>query len=343
MCTSGTRWVVGVVAILATACLDGQDGPEPEASTGGTTEGAATTHADALGDDDTAAPIVSTSDASTDGPATTDTGAPMLEICDGSDALRLVARTGAPESSCPEGGLTMTGLYTMLGDTYLYVRGDCRYWVIGPPFGFLGSARTGTLDPAQANALAEDIGYAQWPELHGRYDGGSADCYRTLASPGSTIECGGSCYWGSWAPAEIRMWLDAARSWQTTLTEDGQPVPLGDPLRLDGWIVDAEPAQPLDDIVEWPFPFTPEEAGIPPYAPSREATWLVTDPEITAAFRSYWTSFDGPTPDHVWPFSFSVPGDPVRIVSLWLRDVVPFEDADGYIPIADPPVVPAPD
>ena len=51
------------------------------------------------------------------------------------------------------------------------------------------------------------------------------------------------------APAEIRMWLDAARSWQTTLTEDGQPVPLGDPLRLDGWIVDAEPAQPLDDMV----------------------------------------------------------------------------------------------
>jgi hypothetical protein len=200
------RWVVGCLVLAGCPAAPSELTP----STGDASSHADGTSTEPSGGDDAAAPTsVSTSHASSDGSAATDTGASFTAICDGSADLRLVARTGAPESNCPEAGLNLTQLYGMLGATYLYVRGDCRYWTFGPSLDALGSARTGVLDDAQAMAISQDLGYGAWPEMHGLYSG---NCLRTLSNLQSTIECGESCYWGTWAPPEIPGWLDEAKS-----------------------------------------------------------------------------------------------------------------------------------
>ena len=269
-------------------------------------------------------------------------------VCDGSHDLRMVVRSGGVGG----GIIGPTRLYHQIGTFYLYIRGDCQYWVMGPSgdvFYAWDSARTGTLDLDQAKDLMDGLGYEQWGIVKGDYEsphGGDGDAF-VLSDLRSTVVCRLGCSDALVGTPQLRAWAVTARQWWTALHRAGEPLDRSDRLRVDGRYLEVEDGGQFDCPVQWPFSFSPERAGISPPPSSHDdplRSRAVTDPSMAADLRQYWAMLragrgaDDPCSleRRDGAMYFSLPEHPGLLLEMWIRDAVPFEDDDGHVLVPEP-------
>jgi hypothetical protein len=248
---------------------------------------------------------------STDAPIYSD-----RRLCDGSDHLRLAffAGGGGPPSGPPY------TLYGEVGSSYLYVDGHCRYWVDDPE-DYRLSGRTGVLDAALEERLTRELHYQSWPALAGPY------ACQTPPPPDSgwsgfrdatyEVSCASSCG----APE-----IAAACTAQPTLAHElfDRGVPLDGPVRL--YLV-ASSSAPPDPVTEHTWPL------------ASDPVTLASDESVTPVAVRIDDLADADTlrrlKAEAIPASTYIPyvaihRDGAPPFQLWVRDVLPFEDAPNF-------------
>jgi hypothetical protein len=265
--------------------------------------------ASACGDDSTAA--------ETDEPS-------YDRICDGSQDLRLAWFLS------PTGGNVRTGFQFEVGFYYLYVRGDCHYWVV--PYPSAGDlwieTHTGVFDDEQETALIELLRYGDWDGLLGVWpEPDSFDVAIMRVHDGhseSGIGCAGEC---PGAPAVVHEIRGAFKPQLQLWWETGEPST--GPIRiLTTRMPDGDPIP--NTIVPWTL-----DLDLASVAVDTEAMYcagqsvLIDDPATAAALRA----FRAEHADGLEQFSdFFVEVEPGVYYELYLRDALPFEREDGLIP-----------
>ncbi len=128
-----------------------------------------------------------------DRPDVADGGQPV-SLCDGSPHLRLGALALPAPSRTPPGQQVMWDN----GAHFVYIDGYCRYWALLP--GQLWSeTRSGLLQPDEAQRLARELHYTNWPTWAGQWipDNAAADASPFVFYPSldekQTIVCHGLC------------------------------------------------------------------------------------------------------------------------------------------------------
>ena len=166
------------------------------------------------------------------------------KICDGSSSLRLVySRVANLGRWGPGEAIVLTN-----GTQYLFVRGDCHYWV-WPGMPLSGETREGDLSEADESLLADELDYASWDSLAGKYVGGRVPADSSpdvLGDLDRQMVCPNECTAGG-PPLRVRRAHERARAWVMRLFEQGRPM-TGAPrvaafdasaefseLRLRGW------------------------------------------------------------------------------------------------------------
>jgi hypothetical protein len=243
---------------------------------------------------------------------------PRAEICDGSQDLRLAWFLSS------SGGVLRTPFQIELGFSYLYVRGDCQYWVLRSGL----ESHHGELDAEQEAALAQLVHYGDWDGLTERWpDPGWWDVPLMVIDDGHgefSIGCLGEC---PVAPEPVREMQAAYRDELQSMWDAGERstgpmrllaarVPEGDEpdsMFVVPWTVDLDLASVAVDHIEM------EEPGM---------SALIDDPATLASLRE----FGDQHADALEQFSdFYVEVEPGVIYELYVRDAVPFEGEDGLI------------
>jgi hypothetical protein len=252
-----------------------------------------------------------------------ETGEPIdRQLCDGSQDMRLAWAFGG-------GGGLITELQREGGFSYLYVRGDCHYWVLPfqkPPTIEVFETRTGVLSPDEAAALAELVSYGEWDGLTGIWQElGVYDVLIAVAHDGEQlVGCHGSC---PDAPPQVQALASAANAeflarWQAGASLDDAPI----------WVLAAEPLDPPNpntfEIVPWTIALDLSTIAVDPeQLGERGVAARVDDPELAVALRAFRL-------EHAKPLSqygdFFVEDDG-HYFQLFLRDSIPFEDEQGLV------------
>jgi len=272
-------------------------------------------------------------------------------ICDGSQDLKLAVRRGGYE-----GGNTF--IAHELGQPYLYVRGDCHYWTAAGqpqnPEGFTLNdwqvTHAGILTSTMEEELSRELLYDRWLELAGHYMFPNPGGYLIEYSDGtSTIRCDLACSSEVNAPQELKDLTPVVNRRIQRLWDEGTELDLADPVRIDLRRVSG--ARPLTEepcALEWPFDLDPAAVARDdvddPSSPSR----LVTDRIFASEIRSLRDQYlAGSVPEGSCnllledsSFLFYEAADPMTVLDLWMRDAVPLENADGRIPLPEPPAGP---
>jgi hypothetical protein len=245
---------------------------------------------------------------------------PRAQLCDGSQDLRLAWFLSA------SGGVLRTPFQIEAGFSYLYVRGDCQYWVLISGL----ESHHGVLDAEQEAALADLVHYDDWDGLTERWpDPGWDDVALMVVDDGHSefsIGCLGEC---PVAPEPVRemqaayrdelqqLW-DAGERWTGPMRLLAARVPEGDEPDAKfvvPWTVDLDLASVAVDFVEMG-----EEVGM---------SVLVDDPATLTQLRQ----FSDEHADALEQFTdFHVEVEPGVIYELYVRDAVPLEGEDGLIP-----------
>jgi hypothetical protein len=241
---------------------------------------------------------------------------PRARICDGSQDLRLGwFLTNA-------GGLLRTPFQIELGFSYLYVRGDCEYWVLHDGL----ESHHGVLDEDQETALAELVHYDDWDGLTQRWPEPEAhDVALLVIDDGHSeyqIGCLGEC---PVAPEPVLEMRAAYRDQLELMWENGEPYT--GPMRLLAARIpdDLNP----NDVVPWTVDL--DLASVAVDWLDMEAVGMsvrIEDPDTLAQLRE----FRDEHVDGLEQFGdFYVEVEPGVVYELYLRDAVPFEGDDGLI------------
>jgi hypothetical protein len=258
-----------------------------------------------------------------DGTSATEGDEPATErICDGSQDLRLAWFASFA------GGVVRTALQYEVGFNYLYVRGDCHYWVVpyrdGDPM--WQETHTGVLDETQETELVELLHYGDWDELLGVWpDPGVYDAPVMRVHDGhseSGIGCVHEC---PDAPQAVQDMRSAYGAQLQHWWEVGEPST--GPMRVLAVLT------PEGENTTDPVPWT-VDLDLAPLAVGYEESFcrgmskLVDDPASAAALRE----FRAEHADALQEFAdFYVEVEPGVVYELYLRDALPFEDEYGLI------------
>jgi len=240
---------------------------------------------------------------------------PTRKLCDGSAHLRL-AYSGSGDELGPT---PPSGIYREVGAYYLYVDGQCRYWVTDPAGDFLADGRTGVLDAAQEAELTRLVHYQSWASLGGGYT-----CAGTPApgAGGATFFDGTnrpSCpYWcePQELPHEVVEMCSAVTSLRTLLHERG--VANEGPVRLY-MTADAYPA-PVADFV-WPLATDPESLILA--VDGTPSSFRIDDVTEARQLRELKATLI--IKSETLPY-VPIHRDDAPPLQLWVRDILPFED-----------------
>jgi hypothetical protein len=210
-----------------------------------------------------------------------------------------------------------------LGYEYLYVAGDCHYWAWaypreGAPHARWFPTREGQLSPDDANALASDVHYSDWPDLGGIQCGWGfdADAF-VLHDKTRAVRCVGP---GGDGP------FVAAWDWSLRLYNAGTPV--SGPMRMVA-IVDER----ADSVGMVPVPW-PLVEPIDSFSVTRSqmpVSFLITDSQDTQALRQARQDRIDDNRDAYDYIAVAQQGDQGPWF-VYMRDTVPLEDASGGIP-----------
>jgi len=255
----------------------------------------------------------------------TDGDEPATElICDGSQDLRLAWFLSF------NGGSVRTEFQYEVGFYYLYVRGDCHYWVVPPPTGgdpMWIETHTGVIDDQQEAALVELLHYGDWDDLLGVWlEPGSSDASIMRVHDGhseSGVGCVGECPGAPQAVQDMRnAFSEQLRSWW----DSGEPST--GPMRV--LAVATPEGENTTDPVPWTVDLDLEELAVT-YEQSfcRGMSKRVDDPTTVAALREFRAEHADGLQDFV---DFYVEVEPGVMYELYLRDSLPFEDEFGLIP-----------
>ena len=264
-------------------------------------------------------------------------------ICDGSDGLRMAVRVVGHED-------VPTLIAHEIGNNYLYVRGDCRYWVVDDVPSELIDWKvtyTGVLAPDVEEQLSRELQYDRWGELAGIYLGPSNPGGYELQyfDASAIIRCELGCTSDVTAPQDLKDMTPIVRTWFERLRLAGQPLAEAEPMRVD--VLRVVLPNPVNDnpcAFEWPFAFDPTPLarnGEDPPGWSR----LISDEASASMLRSMrgqYLAGDVPPGTCNLPldnsaFLFFEADAPEIAFSLWMRDHVPLERPEGGITAPDLP------
>jgi hypothetical protein len=262
---------------------------------------------------------------------TAETESEILErnLCDGSQDLRLAWLRA-------RGGSINAELEREIGFYYLYVRGDCRYWVLPyqkPPEIEVFETRTGTLDAEAEAALAALVSYGEWDPLVGvwpEYD--AFDITVTFVHDGTdVIICEGNC---PGAPEAVLSLDQAANTAYRELWESGEPL-VDEPMRVLANLLEPgfQPGQDVE-IVPWTVDLDLATVAVS-YEELVEAgmSTLIDDPALTVALREFRAQHAKLAAQF---FGLVVETQSGELYELFLRDALPLENDQGLIPTPAP-------
>lgn len=245
-------------------------------------------------------------------------------ICDGSQDLRLAWFLSYG------GGSVRTAFQYESGFYYLYVRGDCHYWVL--PYRQSSNplwieTHTGALDPQQEAELVELLRYGAWDGLLGLWrEPDSYDAAVLRVHDGhseSGIACVGEC---PPAPQIVHDIRNAHKAQLKHWWDLGEPST--GPIRV------LAVATPEGENTVAPVPWTVDldlALLTVDYEQSfcKGASKPIDDPAIAAALREFRAEHAKALQDFV---DFYVETESGEVYELYLRDGLPFEDEHGLIP-----------
>jgi prepilin-type processing-associated H-X9-DG protein len=247
-----------------------------------------------------------------------DAGDPRLAVdstrtlCDGSDGLRLAVRF--------MGGLLPpppANLFYEPGADYLFVDGHCRYWTIDPER-LESPTHTGILDEAAAARVAALTHFQSWPYLLGPYtctQGPPPDAGYFTVSDGTLHPVCPPC--PSDAPPETDEMCSASFTLAEELFRGG---PMDGPVRL--YVQEV----PLAGEREADWPLARDLGEV--VAATQEAPLTIEDLADAAALRAMKAFSDQEHPERGYVAVRGTDGGHYRV---HLRDVLPFEDAEGHV------------
>jgi hypothetical protein len=238
---------------------------------------------------------------------------PPVKICDGSSELRLAALFGSTWWSQAE------AVSTENGHPFVYVDGTCRYWTSGVQ----GQALAGTLGPEEEARLTSALHVASWSSFpREEWSGDVADAPAlVLWEPEALVSCSGGCS-GEQVPQPLGSVGLALYDENELLQQGAQPIdglmrayaaevgPFADDVPILEWTF--EPP-----ISEFSFPASEGNAGTEPA--------VIDDPDAVAALRAAWLEAQASRS------VFIAARDPDgAYYQLFARDVLPFEDPEGW-------------
>jgi hypothetical protein len=219
------------------------------------------------------------------------------------------------------------------GVTFLFVRGDCRYWLFGVGTRDVNQAtREGVLDPSQEAWLHDRLAFDQWPQLAGTYGKRPLDPILpdVLSDGSNAIRCYAVCALGE--ADHIRPFFTAIESFLPELYS--QAANLRGPVRV--MVTDLSQTFPrwTYERVAWSLAIPMSSASIPSNGPvpGRGHGFRVDEPADIDTLRAWRAEQLAQTYHPTWVGGF-IPvadqGGPLH--GLYVRDVLSIENDDGIV------------
>jgi hypothetical protein len=275
--------------------------------------------------DDAGAGEVDTSGAGTSDAATAETGAPGHPLCDGMPHLRVAAAFVGGGTIARGSRVTIENGYRLFA-----VDGDCTYWIAAgwadETFSADRPIRTGKLSDADIRALEETLPLDDITSLeNGCSQNSISDApVRSIRAATGTAICGqgpaGARFEAAWT---------AVQTVATGLANAGTPV--DGPLH-----VSAVPIAVVGTAISYPWPtslaladFILDGADADKVGVSR----LVDDPDAASQLRVMRDEYvlDAAVQPGLHPGGAPLATDQTVTVSVFMRDAIPYEDAQGLL------------
>jgi hypothetical protein len=220
------------------------------------------------------------------------------------------------------------------GVTFLFVRGDCRYWIFGVGTRDANQeTREGVLDPSQEAALHDELAFDEWPQMTGVYGAQpSSHVLPDVLSDGRHfIRCFALC--GLSGPEDKRALFAAMESsWLPVLYRQG--VGLDGSMRM--MVVDVSMSFPKWNYerVNWALKTAMASVKIPAEGPvpDRGEGYRIDAGEDVAILRDLRRN---QLEELYHPASLGgfipVVEDLGPLHALYARDVLPIEDERGIV------------
>lgn len=264
-------------------------------------------------------------------------------ICDGSQGLRV-----AINQIDGGGGLDPNPMLREIGDYYLYIGGDCKYWVLRPEHNpLVDDTHAGELSPEEEIEFARDFHYAKWSQLKGAYSYALGETPVRHYSDGvNTIVCQPDCSEGQVEsrPPEVEGFEASTLAWLSRLKNASSPStgPMRVAVYFDLYDLGEECTVP------WPFAWNPGEFAMDvgeDGVPDAGNGVLMDDTDTVSTLREIRRHYREEVPmyseglcEYNWllgdgTLHFSRGDERFMLV---VRDAVPFEDERSTIPLPWP-------
>jgi len=224
-------------------------------------------------------------------------------------------------------------MMTNNGNEYLFIMGDCRYFVMVNAW---EEVRSGTLTREQAEAFEERVRYTELSNLAGFYppaEGVIAGVdSHWFGSPDHGVSCPGFCQ----APAEVWEVGDEVRAAQRDLYEMGEAV--DGPMRVTLLEVPGGPLANHPSPIAWPLSTQLDEVAITEeeivYEHDDQYVGVLLEDEAdVSALRELRRRLHSGEIDPDWRrygAYVAITGTDVRY-EMRFRDVIELEGEDGFI------------
>jgi len=267
-----------------------------------------------------------------------DTDLEDIILCDGSNDIRLAYHTKS------SGTMPNHRVLVENGYTFLYLDGQCRYWVFprendGPSTSMWSDVVSGKLTEDQEAQLKRDLAVIQWQRWHqttfhasGVFDAGTA----TFWTPTAAFQCTGEC--GSKLRNSIQTNIG---TWIRTLAEQGDPV--YGAMRVAAVIMP-------DSILRQnrPHPVQAAPAGLSlslkEHAVSEaEATFLcngdgfLVTGDAAETLRRYRREYYNREYGDFWYVYLPIKDEDGTMYMVYARDTIPLEDDRGLVQLEGVP------
>lgn len=272
----------------------------------------------------------------TSGESSGETAAPPVELCDGSSALRFAMYLPTSVERVEPVSYTLWEN----GARFLFVFGDCGYWVSGPNNPTrVDRYRAGQLTPADVEGLTASFFFGQWSarSLTGYWlpSPDDFDLPTTVFFDGQElVVCQGGCG-ALGVREEVHAMRDAEQGWIDALWSAGAPSD-GALRVLAVRIAEGDPTFDAVPTALWPLgsslaALAFEDPEAVPMEPGQSAR---VDAEQAPPLIAIWEEYLSGAHGELWrshgsiPFTEQEGGPRYRV---FLRDALPFEDAQGLV------------
>jgi hypothetical protein len=187
--------------------------------------------------------------------------------------------------------------------------------------------------PAAATSLETDVRYRDWPTLHGIWQSGAAgSSLDTLTDGESQLVCDQNCTWAG-APTEIAPLFASVVGWVDRLANAGAPM-MGPMRALAADVTDSWPNWTWGAAM-WPLSTAVDTFLVAnPTMVSFGEGHLVTGADATALSILRSNEYADQYSPHAAAGDFiPVRSANGRLIAVYVRDDIPFENASGLIRI----------